>query len=286
MEYKTLSSGFKLPVIGLGTWGIGGKRESDYSCDEESIEILKKAISLGYTHIDTAEVYGLGHSEELVGKAIKDFNREDICIVTKVAGANLGYDDLIAACKASLKRLDTDYIDVYLIHWPNSDIPIEETMGALNYLVDKGMIKHIGVSNFQVEQLREAQKFSKHKIVCNQIEYSLATRNKGRYAENENMESETVPYCQEQGIMIVAERPVERGLLLKPHPTLDALEKKYGKTKAQIAINWLISKENVVTIPKSSNVDHLVENLGAMGWIMDEEDIKLLDETDFSDRSA
>ena len=127
----------------------------------------------------------------------------------------------------------------------------------------------------------EAQKVSKSKIVVNQIEYSLLTRNQGKYGSNNNMELETVPYCQENNIIIMAERPIERGLLLKSHPILDKLEQKYGKTKAQIAINWLISKKNIVTIPKSSNVEHMKENLGALGWKLSNKDVKLLDETNF-----
>ena len=154
-------------------------------------------------------------------------------------------------------------------------------MKAFDYLVDNKMVKYIGVSNFKVSQLIEAQKHTNHKIVANQIEYSLLTRNKGKYSGNINMESETIPYCQENDIIIMAERPIERGLILKSHPLLENLEIKYGKTKAQIAMNWLISKKNVVTIPKSTKVNHLKENLGSMGWQMDQSDIELLDEIKF-----
>lgn len=280
MEYKVIGN-VKIPALGLGTWLMGGGHEADYSEDQEAIQAIKSAIDLGYDHIDTAEYYGNGHCEELVGEAIKDINRQRLFITSKVWTTNLKYRDVISAAKRSLKRLGTDYIDLYLIHSPSETIPISETMKAFDYLVDNKLIKHIGVSNFKVSQLIEAQKHTQHKISVNQIEYSLLTRNKGKYSGNINMESETIPYCQENNIIVVAERPVERGMILKSHPLLNRLEKKYAKTKAQIAMNWLISKKNIVTIPKSTSVNHLKENLGSMGWQMDESDIKCLDEIKF-----
>ncbi|NNL15039.1 MAG: aldo/keto reductase, partial [Flavobacteriaceae bacterium] len=222
-----------------------------------------------------------GHCEELIGKAIKDIDRKSLFITSKVWTTNLKYDDVISAAKRSLKRLGSNYLDLYLIHSPNESIPISETLKAFDFLVDSKMAKYIGVSNFKLSQLIEAQKHTKHKIVANQIEYSLLTRNKGKYSGNINMESETIPYCQENDIIIMAERPIERGMILKPHPLLDRLEEKYDKTKAQIAMNWLISKKNIITIPKSTSVDHLKENLGSLGWQMDESDLKCLDEINF-----
>ncbi|MCK5474330.1 MAG: aldo/keto reductase [Candidatus Aenigmarchaeota archaeon] len=284
MEYKRLDNGFSIPALGLGTWLLGGGIEADYSKDEKNINAIKEAIKLGYLHIDTAESYGCGHTEELVGLAIKDFNRPDLFITTKVTDIHLRYNKLINSAKASLKRLQTDYIDLYFIHAPNPDIPIKETMEAMDYLVEQKIVKFIGVSNFTVEALKEAKEAQKHsdnKIVANQIEYNLLTRNKGRYGNNHSMESATIPYCQENDIIIIAERPLERGILLKPHPVMDKLAEKYNKTKAQIALNWLISKENIATTPMSTNVEHLKENLGAIGWNLSNEDMKLLDETNF-----
>ena len=280
MEYKVIGN-VKIPVLGLGTWLIGGDTTPDYSEDEQAIQAIKSAIDLGYDHIDTAEYYGNGHCEELVGKAIKDIDRQSLFITSKVWTTNLNYNDVISSAKRSLQRMGTDYIDLYLIHSPSSTIPIKKTMSAFDYLVDNKMVKYIGVSNFKASQLKEAQKYAKHKIVANQIEYSLLTRNIGKYSGNRDMESKTIPYCQENDIIIMAERPIERGLILKSHPLLDSLEKKYKKTKAQIAMNWLISKKNVVTIPKSTNLNHLKENLGSIGWQMDKSDIELLDEIKF-----
>lgn len=281
MEYKSLFDGSKIPVIGLGTWRIGGAMEPDCSKDEESIQAIKEAINLGYIHIDAAEMYGGGHTEELIGEAIKDLDRSTLIITSKVYNTNLKYEDVISSCKKSLERFKTDYLDIYLIHAPNSEIPIEETMKAMDYLVENKIVKYIGVSNFTVEEMKEAQKYSRNKIAFNQIEYNLLTRNKSNYGNNKNMELETVPYCQENNIIIMAERPIERGLLLEPNPLMDKLEEKYNKTKAQIAINWLISKKNIITIPKSTNTEHLKENLGAIGWKLYEEDIELLDKITF-----
>lgn len=281
MQYKLLSPTFKIPAIGLGTWGIGGFMEADYSQDKESIQVIKNAIELGYAHIDTAEVYGAGHAEELIGKAIKDFDRSRLIITDKVFSTNLKYDDLIASCKKSLQKLQTDYLDIYLIHAPNTDIPLEETMKAMNDLVGQGLVKQIGVSNFSVKQMQLAQKYSSNKIVINQIPYSLATRDEDHKNNCSFMESEIIPYCQNNDITVVAYRPIERGFLLKPNKLLDDLSTKYQKTKAQIAINWLISKKNIITIPKSTNTAHLKENLGSVGWSLSAEDVKLLDEAKF-----
>jgi len=282
MEYKLLYGNVKIPVLGLGTWQIGGKYEADYSSDEENIQAMKKAIELGYTLIDTAELYGAGHTEELVGKAINHVDRKKLFIVSKVIGSHLSYNNVVTAAKKSLERLQIAYFDLYLIHHPNPDIPMKETMRAMDYLVEYGITKFIGVSNFSVKEMQEAQKWSKNKIAVNQIQYSLISRNKSTYCDCVNMESEIIPYCQENGIVIMADRPLHKGELLdKTNPVMDKLCKKYKKTTPQIALNWLISKKNIITIPKSTNIEHLKENLGAMGWRLDKEDIDLLDTTDF-----
>ncbi|PIN81326.1 aldo/keto reductase [Candidatus Woesearchaeota archaeon CG10_big_fil_rev_8_21_14_0_10_32_9] len=286
MEFKLLDKDFKIPVLGLGTWGMGGFMETDSSSDEESIRAIKDAINIGYTHIDTAEVYGAGHTEELIGKAIKDLDRSKLIITSKVFKTNLKYDDVITSCKKSLEKLQTNYIDLYLIHAPNPKISLEETMKAMDYLIEQKLVRFIGVSNFSVNEMKEAQRYSKNKIIANQIPYNLATRNNDYKGNCTNMESEIIPYCQENDIIIIACRPIERGLLLEPNPVLDELSKKYNKTKAQIAINWLISKKGIITIPKSTNIEHLKENLCSVGWNLSIEDIKLLDETKFENPSS
>ncbi len=277
MEYKNLTKDTKIPVLGLGTWEIGGGMSRDTSRDKESITAIRCAVEFGYNHIDTAEMYGGGHSEELVGHAIKDFDRKSLFITTKVLPDHLRYNDCIKAAERSLKRLKTDYIDLYLIHVPNPRIPLQETMRAMDTLLEQGKIRFIGVSNFSVEQLKEAQKYTENKIVNNQIEYNLLTRHNGMY--NVNIESEIIPYCQENGIIITAWKPLLKGRLFREkNKLLEELIEKYNKTIAQIAINWLISKKNIITIPKSTNLDHIKENMGALGWHLEKEDMKKLDE--------
>src|SRR3989344_5308838 len=148
MKNKKLSNGLKIPAIAIGTCLIGGNDYGppDYSHDEEYIKVIKDSIKLGFNHIDTAEMYGGNHTEELIGKAIKGFDRKKLFITTKVSPENLRYKDLINSAKNSLKRLETNYIDLYLIHRPNPEISIEETMKAMNFLVDNNLVKNIGVS--------------------------------------------------------------------------------------------------------------------------------------------
>src|SRR5581483_1310350 len=167
---KTLKSGFSLPVYGLGTWQMGGRFERDESNDEADINAIKAAIDHGVAHIDTAESYGAGHSEELVAQAIKGYDRPKLIIATKVSGGNQGYDGVMRAFEASLKRLGLDYIDLYLLHrFPDPGISIEDTMKAMNKLVDEKAVKNIGVCNMTVNRLKETQRYSRNKIVYNQL---------------------------------------------------------------------------------------------------------------------
>lgn len=269
MEFKELVKGVKIPVLGLGTWEIGGTYSSDNYHDKENIEALRYGIELGMTHIDTAEMYGAGHSEEVVGEAIEPFDRERIFITTKVHPNHLRRNDLIEAAKASLKRLKTDYIDLYLIHWHNPAVPLKETMQAMEFLVKEGITRFIGVSNFDVKLCKEAQSYLSEKIVANQVEFSLTEK---------EPEKELLPFCQKEKIMLIAYSPLGRGLLAnKRIPLLEELSQKYNKTPAQIALNWLISKEQVIAIPKAANIKHLEENARAVGWKLSKEDMKRLD---------
>ena len=277
MKYQKLKNGFKLPVIGFGTYAIGGGRKADHSNDKEGIAAIQRAIKMGYTHLDTAESYGKGHCETLVGKAIKPFDRKKLFITTKVTDINQHYDALIKSAKKSLKRLQTDYINLYLLHRPNPKIPIKETMKAMDYLVEQGMVKYIGVSNFSAKQMNAAQQCTKNKIVANQIEYNLIVRNHGRF--NDNMEKEIIPYCQKNDIIVTAWGPLGRGLLTQfKYRVLKKLSAKYKKTAAQIAINWLISKKNIVAIPKATSVKYQKENLDATNFKISKKDMKELDE--------
>jgi len=276
MEYKKLLTGDKMPALGLGTWKIGGDTVASTINDASEVAAIKKAIELGYTLIDTAESYGAGHTEELVGKAIKGAKRKDLFLVSKVAKTNLHYAKVIEACKNSLKRLGTDYLDLYLIHAPNPAVPLEETLKAMNFLVKEGLTKDIGLSAFSLELLKEAQAKSESSIVANQIEYSLFSRNIGYYGASKNMEKEVIPYQQKEGIITMSVRPLERGLLLE-NKTIQEIAKKYKKTPAQVSLNWLIQKEGVVALPKAVKEEHLRDNLGALGWKLKKEDLLELD---------
>jgi len=267
---KKLNSGLEMPELGFGTWYMGGSFSREANYDEKAdIAAIQKTIELGGYRFDTAEMYALGYSEEILGKALKNYDRTKLFITSKVIPEHLAYDDVIAACKKSLKRLSMDYLDLYLVHIPNPEIDIAETMRAFDYLKNQGLIKNIGVCNFNVERLKAAQAASKNKIVLNQVHYNLIFR--------EPVLKGVLDYCREQDIFIEAWRPVQQGSLTKKGIVIvDRLCEKYGKTPAQIAINWLISQPGVITLVKASNLKHLEENFEAVGWNLSPEDIDLL----------
>ena len=276
MITKRLPNSFKLPVLGVGTVNIGEIapvkadeiHQPDFDHDEKNINAIREAINIGYTHIDTAELYGQGHTEELVGKAIKSFDRKKLFITTKVSKEHLKYDDVIASAKSSLKRLGTNYIDLYLIHRPNPDVSIKETMKAMNYLVDNKLIRFIGVSAFNIEQVKEAQKYSKHLIVANQLKYSLWKKS----------DIETIKFCQENDIMVIAYKLFGRGLIdVEKIKLIMDLSKKYHKTEGQIILNWVISKKNMVAIFKSTSIKHLKENQDIFDFRLTPEEIQKID---------
>lgn len=267
---KKLQNGFEMPVYGLGTWEMGGKTTHDPTNDDNAdIRAIQEAIQEGVTHIDTAESYADGYTEILVGRAIKECDRSLLFLASKVKGENLAYDDVIRAVQGSLERLKTDYLDLYYAHRYNPAIPVKETMRAMDTLVEEGLIKHIGVCNYTVEELEEAQSYAKNKIVVAQQHLNL------KYRESEKRG--VLKYCQENDMFFMAWRPLQKGLLINEASSiLSEMAQKYHKTPAQIALNWLISQENVVTISKTRDVAHLKENLGALDWEMEPEDVKRL----------
>lgn len=266
---KTLASGFSLPEYGLGTWGMGGWQRYDPDNDDQAdIQAIQTAVEAGITHIDTAEIYAAGHAEIFVGQAIKGYDRAKFFLASKVSGDHLSYDQVWRACERSLKRLDTEYLDLYLIHWYNSEFPLKNTIRAMNKLVDDGLVKWIGVSNFNTPHLKKTQELSSHPIVCNQVHYSLECRQ----PEIEGL----LKYCQENDVMLAAWRPVGKGKFASAPTPVPELATKYGKTPIQIALNWLVSQPNVVTISKTRSTEHLKENLGSVGWQMKPTDIDKL----------
>lgn len=278
MQYTELGrTGFKVSLIGLGTWGFGGFSSRDDRYDQEQISVLKEALGLGITFIDTAEMYSRGHSEELVGEAFKE-NREEVFIATKISPEHLNYDQVQKSAEASLTRLKTKTIDLYQVHWPNPRIPIRETMRGMERLVKDGKIRFIGVSNFSLEEMTEAQEsLAREEIVSNQVEYSLLHR---------SIEKDLLSHCQRERITVIAYSPLARGRISgsatsrgEGWETLGRLAAKHGKTISQIALNWLISRPNVLPIPKASRSAHLKENSESAGWRLPSEDHDLLSRT-------
>ncbi len=274
MELKNLGrSNVKVPVLGLGTWGIGGFSTRSVAGDDDDIKALRLGLDLEMRFIDTAEMYASGHTEEVVAKAIEG-RRESVFLATKVSPQHLSYEGVLKSCDASLKRLRTNYVDLYQAHWPNPRIPIPETMKGLEKLVKDGKVRFIGVSNFSVEQTRQAQEaLSTVDVVSNQVEYSLLDR---------SIEADLLPYAEKEQITIIAYSPLARGKILSASNRenrwriLDEIAAKHGKTRNQVALNWLIAKQPVMAIPKSANSAHLQENLGAQGWKIFKEDEEAL----------
>lgn len=246
----------KVAEIGQGTWNYRG-----------GVEPLRLGVSLGSTHIDTAEMYG---TEEAVGKAIEGI-RENVFLATKVWHDHLHYDDLLKACEGSLNRLCVKQVDLYMIHWPNSRVPIRESMRAMEELVKRGKIRNIGVSNFSVKQLKEAQEaLSSHDVVSNQVEYNL---------RNREIEKDLIPYCKKEKITVIAYSPI-KGLDVKSrNDVVQEIATSNGKTRAQVMLNFLTAEENVITIPKASNIIHVRENCAASGWRLSNDDMQRINDS-------
>lgn len=268
---KRLNNGFELPVYGLGLAGVGGGWAAETGNDKQEIATIQTALELGVSHFDTAEGYGHGHSEELLGVAMRSHDRSRLTIATKVSPHNQSYFDLIRSAEASLGRLQTDYIDLYMLHrYPNEGIPIADTMASLGELVSRGLVRHIGVSNMTPAQFTALQDCSEVPLVCNQVQYNVQHQ---EVAEPDGV----LEHCRKNDALLVAYRPLLKGNLPR-HALLSQIAYKYGKTVPQIAINWLISQTGVVTVAKTSSVRHLKENLGATDWVMDPVDIERIQE--------
>ncbi len=247
-----LASGASMPVLGLGTWKLTGS-----TCEQT----VRKAIDLGYRHIDTAEMYG---NEAEIGKAIRDSDRGRLFITSKVSSANLGSYDVVKACHQSLDRLGTDYLDLYLLHWPNDAIPLDQTMEGMQKLVAEKKVRSIGVSNFDIDRMQEAIAASEVPICNNQVEYH-PFRPRHQIPE----------FCRARGITVTAYCPLARGRALED-PTLQEIGRKYGKSAAQISLAWLL-KKGALVIPKATSEDHLRANADLDGWDLSDEDMETID---------
>jgi len=289
-------SDLKVSVIGLGTgqfgskaWGYGVR----YG-DKDIINIIQHAMKVGINIFDTAETYGYGKSEMLLGEALKDYDRDDFVIITKVAPWNLRYKDVIKAALRSLKRLNLKEIDLYLIHYPNPFIPLKETLRAMETLVREGKVRYIGVSNFNAWLLRKAEENLKStEIVANEIEYNILSR---------RAEKETIPYCLKNKIAIIAYSPLAGGILTgkytpnnpprdrarafnflarkhilaKNQPLFNIMKQiaeEKGATIPQIALSWIISRPLHIAIPAALSIEEVEENSKAAHLILSREEL-------------
>ncbi len=262
MRYLHLPSGAPMPVLGLGTWRMGetGSRGADI------VNALRLGIDLGMTLIDTAEMYGEGGAEEVVAKAIAG-QRDQIFLVSKVYPHNATRQGVVAACERSLKRLNTDHLDLYLLHWIG-DVPFQETLAGFDDLQRAGKIRAHGVSNFDSEDMAAWAKLPAGKSVAtNQVMYNLARR---------GIEWELLPWCRKRHIPIMAYSPVDQGSLLTKRG-LKRIAQRRGVTPAQVALAWLLHQEGVVAIPKAARPDHVRENRAALDLELTHEELKELD---------
>ena len=292
--------GPKVSAIGLGMWQAGGKAWGSDVRDADCRKAMERAVELGINLVDTAEAYGDGHSETVMSRAIKNVGRDNVFIATKVGGWHLRPDDVRKACAASLKRLGVRETDLYQVHWPDpwGQVPLRETMKALEALQRAGKIRHIGVSNFAVRDMREARShLSRTDLTSNQVRYNMLQR---------DVEKEVLPYCAREGIGILAWSPIGKGLLsgkyhngrrpkdrvrsdedlFKPANVrasaplvreLRRIGKIHGKTPAQVALAWLRRHRHVVPIPGGKRPAQAAENAGAAGWSLSSRELRGLD---------
>lgn len=264
-------TGRKVTEIGMGTYYdplwiatsfLGWRRGA-----AAKVQAIKAGLDAGIGLIDTAEIYG---SEPLVARALKDKKRDEVFLATKVWSSHLRKDSLVRSFDKSLRRLGTSYIDLYQVHWPNPRVPIQETMSAMEELVGQGKLMHVGVSNFNLEQLAEAHSaLRKSELSSVQLDYSLIHR---------NVEREILPYCDREKIALLAYYPLGHGKL-PSDPRLDRVSSNQGKSRAQVALQWLAGKANVFPIPRASSPGHVRENAGAGGFELPEQDRAELDQT-------
>ena len=245
----TLPSGEAVPRLGQGTWRMGENRR----LRDEEIAALKLGLGLGMTLIDTAEMYGDGEAERIVGEALTG-RRDEVFIVSKVLPENASRAGTIAACERSLKRLGTDRIDLYLLHWRGRH-PLKETLAGFQALMDQGLIRSWGVSNFDVDDMEELEALPGGKAAAtNQVLYNLARR---------GIEADLLPWCRDRGIPIMAYSPIDQGRILRDR-SLGRVAARHRATPAQIALAWVLRHEDMMVIPKAMTETHVRKNRAAL----------------------
>jgi diketogulonate reductase-like aldo/keto reductase len=263
MPTTQLPSGESIAVLGQGTWHLGVGRHPA----QEEIAALRLGLSLGMTLVDTAEMYGDGASERLVGRALA--GRRDVAfLVSKVLPHHATRRGTIEACERSLRRLDTDHLDLYLLHW-RGEVPLEETVEAFDALLAAGWIRHWGVSNFDVGDMAELRRVRGGTGVdCDQVLYNLAHR---------GIEAALLPWCRSTGVPIMAYSPIEQGRLTR-HPAVARIAARRGATGAQVALAWVLLHDGVSAIPEAGTREHVAENRAALDLRLTSDDIAELDE--------
>lgn len=266
MDAKRFGAGGPdVAVIGQGTWHMGDRRDR-----AAEVAALRLGIDLGMVHIDTAEAYGSGGAEEMIGELLADVRRADVFLASKVLPQNASYAGTIAAAERSLRRLGTDYLDLYMLHWPGRH-PIGETMRGLEALVAAGKIRLLGVSNFGVDELRAAMAaLGRERIAANQVLYNLGDR---------GIEDDVLPFCERAGIAVVGYTPF--GGLPRPRSegmrVLNAVAERHGKTPRQIVLRFLTRAPALFAIPKAGQIDHVRENAGAGDFELATADVAAID---------
>ena len=264
MQVLTLPSGETVPVLGQGTWGMG--EQARRAADEATA--LRLGLDLGMTLIDTAEMYGDGGAEEVVADAIAG-RRSEVFLVSKVLPENASRRGTIDACERSLKRIGTDRLDLYLLHWRGS-VPLTETLEAFTELIETGKIRYWGVSNFDTNDMAELATLpGGAACATNQVLYNLSRR---------GIEFDLVPWCRDHHMPVMAYSPEEQGRLLD-HPALKAIATARGATPAQVALAWLLHQSGTIVIPKATNPSHVRENRAALDLKLAAEDLAALDKT-------
>ena len=253
MEHQTIK-GEKVPSLGLGTYRLSGG---------ECERAVERALTLGYRHIDTAQMY---RNEEEVGRGIQGsgVDREEIFLTTKVWPSDFSYQRTIQTTRESLKKLDTDRVDLLLMHWPSRDVPLEETLGAMRELQEEESVRHIGVSNFPPSMVQEAAQHAE--VFCNQVEYHPY-----------EAQDELLGQAKEMDYLLTAYRPLSRGVILNDE-TLREIGEAHGKTSAQVALRWLIQQEKVAAIPKATSEEHLKDNFDVFDFELNNEEMERVSE--------
>ncbi|PSP85667.1 aldo/keto reductase [Halobacteriales archaeon QS_1_68_17] len=256
---RTLPSGDEMPLVGFGTWDI----------DESAVgDAVRTALDAGYTHVDTAEGY---KNEAGIGPAIAEHDREDLFLTSKVLPSNLHYESVLEACEASLDRLGTSYLDLFLIHWPNPTISLRETLDAMARLHETGKVRNVGVSNFTRYQLMFARRVSDVPIAVNQVEFHPWL-----------YQADLLAYCEENDIVLTAAAPLARTRVLDDD-TIASIAAEYDRSPAQVVLRWQVQK-GVVTIPKSTTPAHIRANLDVFDWELDPADVERIDAIERSER--